>query len=373
VEERNVMPEALIIEPDAAFLMRITKAGGGDLKKCYQCGTCSVVCTLSPAGALFPRRQIIQAQWGLKGRLMADPAIWLCHNCGDCTANCPRGAKPGEVFGALRNEAIQHFSFPGFLGPLLSRPVGLFALLMMGALVFGLLVLMGPMGAPRDALIEHQFKFTNLYPLWLIETFFFSLSGLILIAFLGGMVRFIRTLRASGADKPILAGLVPAAVDIMTHARFAKCGQNRGRYIGHLATFWGFLGLAGVSAVVGFATMFGMIETPLPQTNVLKILGNLSGLVAIVGVVLLLGDRLRDPVKRAASTYFDWFFIWTLTGVIATGTLIQLLRLVQSAPWMYLGYFVHLVLIFVLFMSAPYTKFAHVAYRTVAMAMTGRK
>jgi quinone-modifying oxidoreductase, subunit QmoC len=367
------MPEALIIEPDAAFLTRVAKAGGGDLKKCYQCGACSVVCTLSPADAPFPRKQMIRAQWGLKGRLMEDPAIWLCHNCGDCTTHCPRGAKPGEVFGALRNEAIRHFAFPGFLGPLLSQPAGLFALLMTGALIFGLLALVGPMGAPREAVSEHQFEFANLYPLWLIETFFFSLSGLILIAFLAGIVRFVRALRASGADGPILAGLVPAAVDIMTHARFAKCGQKRGRYIGHLATFWGFMGLAGISTVVGFATMFGVMETPLPQTNVFKILGNLSGLVAIVGVVLLLADRLRDPVKRAVSTYFDWFFIWTLTGVIVTGALIQFLRLVQSAPWMYVGYFVHLVLIFALFVSAPYTKFAHVAYRTVAIAASGRK
>jgi quinone-modifying oxidoreductase subunit QmoC len=362
------MPGALIIEPDVAFIKTVMQAGGGDLKKCYQCATCSVVCTLSPADAPFPRKQMVRAQWGLKNQLMADPAIWLCHNCGDCTTHCPRGAKPGEVFGALRAEAIRHFAFPGFLGTLLSRPAGLFALLMTGALIFGLLALVGPMGGAGTAPAERAYEFANLYPLWVIETFFFSLSGLILVAFLAGMTRFVRALRASGASSPILSGLVPAAVDIMTHARFAKCAQEGGRYVGHLATFWGFLGLAGVSTVVGFATMFGVMETPLAQTNILKILGNLSGVAAIVGIVLLLADRLRDSVKRAASTYFDWFFVWTLIGVIATGALIQFLRLAESAPWMYVWYFVHLVLIFALFVSAPYTKFAHVAYRTVAMA-----
>jgi quinone-modifying oxidoreductase subunit QmoC len=62
-----------------------------------------------------------------------------------------------------------------------------------------------------------------------------------------------------------------------------------------------------------------------------------------------------------------------MAGVIFTGALIQFLRLAQSVPWMYVFYFVHLVLIFALFVSAPYTKFAHVAYRTVAMAAAGRK
>ncbi len=107
--------------------------------------------------------------------------------------------------------------------------------------------------------------------------------------------------------------------------------------------------------------------------DALKILGNLSGVAAIVGIVLLLADRLRDPVKRVVRTYFDWFFIWTLAGVIATGAFIQFLRLVQSAPWMSVWYFVHLVLIFALSVSAPYTEFAHVAYRTAAMAASGRK
>jgi quinone-modifying oxidoreductase subunit QmoC len=367
------MPEAQLIEPDVQFIKDVAHAGGGDLKKCYQCATCSVVCTLSPEDAPFPRKQMIRAQWGLKGRLLADPAIWLCHNCGDCTTHCPRGAKPGEVFGALRNEAIKYFAFPGFLGSLLSRPAGLVALLLTGALIFGLLAMAGPMGAPDPAAGEHALEFADLYPLWLIETFFFSLSGLIAIAFLGGMARFVRALRASGATGPILTGLVPAAVDIMTHTRFSTCGHERGRYLGHLATFWGFLGLAGVSTVVGFATMFGVMHTPLPQSNVLKILGNLSGAVAVVGVLLLLSDRLRDPAKRAASTYFDWFFVWTLSGVIGTGALIQFLRLAQATPWMFVWYFVHLVLIFALFVSAPYTKFAHVAYRTVAMAASSRK
>ena len=367
------MPDAVLIEPDVQFIKDVVARGGADLKKCYQCATCSVACALSPDDAPFPRRQMLRAQWGLKDRLVSDPAIWLCHNCGDCSTRCPRGAKPGEVLGAVRAEAIRHFAFPGFLGSLLARPSGLAVLVLAGALIFGLLALAGPMFGSAGVTPERPYEFANLYPLWLIETFFFSLSGLIVVAFLTGIARFVRALRASGADGAILRGLVPAAVTIMTHDRFAKCGQERTRYLGHLATFWGFLGLAGVSTVVGFATMFGVMETPLAQTNILKILGNLSGIVAIVGVVLLLVDRLRDPGKRAASTYFDWFFIWTLAGVIGTGALIQFLRLAELAPWMYVWYFVHLVLIFALFVSAPYTKFAHVAYRTVAMAASSRK
>jgi quinone-modifying oxidoreductase subunit QmoC len=367
------MPDAVTIEPDVQFIKDVVARGGGDLKACYQCATCSVTCALSPEDRPFPRRQMLYAQWGLKQRLIGDPAIWLCHNCGDCTTRCPRGAKPGEVFGALRGEVIRACSVPGFLGSLLAKPSGAVVLALVGVVVFGLLAMAGPMFAGGEPAAGAAPEFADLYPLWLIETFFFSLCGLIVVAFLAGVARFIRALRASGADGPILSGLIPAAVAIMTHERFGRCSEARARHIGHLTMFWGFLGLATVSTIIGFATMGGVMHTPLAQTHPLKILGNLSGVVAVVGVALLLGDRLRNPAKRAASTYFDWFFIWTMAGVIVTGALIQALRLAASVPWMYVWYVVHLVLVFALFVSAPYTKFAHVAYRTVAMAASVKR
>ncbi len=70
------------------------------------------------------------------------------------------------------------------------------------------------------------------------------------------------------------------------------------------------------------------------------------------------------------ASFFDWSVLGTLIGVIATGILSEILRLVQFAPALYVVYFVHLVLIFVLFIYAPYSKFAHFAYRTVAVALS---
>ncbi len=367
------MPEALLIEPDVQFIRNVVQAGGGDLKKCYQCATCSAVCSLAPDDAPFPRRQMVRAQWGLKDQLMADPAIWLCHNCGDCTTRCPRGAKPGQVLGALRAEAIKSFAFPALLGSLLARPAGLAVLVLVGLGLFGALGLMGPMASGVFVAPGRPLEFADLFPLWLLEALFFTLSGLLVLALVVSQVRFVRALRAARATGPILAGLVPALLDIATHRRFGQCEQERGRFVGHLAAFWGFAALAGVGTVVGMASMAGILHTPLAQTNPLKIFANAAGVVALVGAILLLSDRLRNPVKRATSTYFDWFLVWILTGVIATGVLSQLLRLGQSTPWMYVVYVVHLVLVFALLVSAPYTKLAHLVYRTVAMAATGRK
>jgi len=68
---------------------------------------------------------------------------------------------------------------------------------------------------------------------------------------------------------------------------------------------------------------------------------------------------------------FDRFFLWTLLGVIVTGVATEILRFVALSQWaVYLGsavYVAHLGLVFTLFVTFPYSKFAHLLYRTLAM------
>jgi quinone-modifying oxidoreductase subunit QmoC len=299
----------------------------------------------------------------LKERLVADPAIWLCHNCGDCTTQCPRGARPGDVLGALRAQAIQHFAFPRWLGRLAADPRGLPLLMLLPVLIFSAMALAT---APPQT---NQMEFGDLFPITRLEALFFSVSALALLAFAIGALRFVRALRAAGLTGNIGAGLVPALKEIATHARFAQCGPAaQSRRLGHLLTMWAFLGLAVMGTVVGLGTMAGLMHTPLPLLHPLKIFANLCAVVILIGAVVLLVDR----TQRAASTYFDWLFLWTLLGVAVTGIAAELLRLAQ-VPVMYGIYFVHLVLVFTLFVYAPYTKFAHLLYRTLATAAGWRR
>ena len=115
------MPDPYPVKPDRDFLQGILDEGGEDLKKCYQCATCSAVCDLSAGQKPFPRKEMIWAQWGLKDRLMADPDIWLCHQCNDCSTRCPRGARPGDVLAALRHQGVLHYAVPRFLCGLVNR------------------------------------------------------------------------------------------------------------------------------------------------------------------------------------------------------------------------------------------------------------
>jgi len=360
-----VAVEGMVIQPDTAFLREVMAAGGSNLKKCYQCATCSVVCELSPEESPFPRQQMIKAQWGLKDRLLGDPALWLCHNCGACTTHCPRGARPSEVLGALRSVAIQNFAFPQFMGRLVASRKALPLLFLLPTLIFLAIARWAPKGLPTPHL-----EFANVFPIPVLEPLFFTVSGLVLLAFAVGLSRSIRATKALGATGSIASGLLPALKGIMTHERFWVC-DKRTWSLGHLLTVWGFVGLGVVGTVIGIGTMVGVVRTPLALTSGLKIFANVGAVVILCGAVILLLERVRDPVQRVTSSYFDWFFLLTLVGVALTGVLSELARLAQFAQGMYPVYFVHLVLIFALFVYAPYSKFAHLAYRTVAVAGAG--
>src|SRR5512137_2013354 len=130
------MSEATIIKPDLNFVNEIIKGGGESLKKCYQCATCSVVCNVTPEGNPFPRKEMVLAQWGQKDKLIASADVWLCHQCSDCTAHCPRGAKPGEVLGAIRKMTIKEFSAPSFLANMVSDSKYLILLFALPVLIF---------------------------------------------------------------------------------------------------------------------------------------------------------------------------------------------------------------------------------------------
>ncbi|NOQ67535.1 MAG: heterodisulfide reductase, partial [Desulfobacterales bacterium] len=161
------------VDPDLNFIKYLKSAGGDTLKKCYQCATCSVVCPLSKDGNPFPRKEMILAQWGMKDKLIGDVNTMLCHNCGDCNTYCPRGAKPGEVLGAIRAYAYTHFGFPQGLAKLASDGKNLPILIGIPmAIILVLWLISGGMHMP-DGPVDFSNFFGHWDFHWLTKTTFF--------------------------------------------------------------------------------------------------------------------------------------------------------------------------------------------------------
>jgi len=392
------MSEVTRVEPDLNFIKYLKSAGGDSMKKCYQCATCSVVCPLASEGNPFPRKEMIWAQWGLKEKLAADPDVLLCHQCGDCTAYCPRGAKPGDVLGAIRAYVYTHFGFPQGLAKLCSSGKNLPILILAPVILIGLLwVISGGNHLPSTeefAKIGFGQFFGHWDFHWLTKNVFFidiifvpAFMFAAFASFKGGKAMWDQmcdSLDVNSDFRPsakqfVVDFLLPSVVETVQHKRFNECGENQNRVKGHLPLLLSFVALFVVTnyALIrkDIVSLFvseelrTILHGPLALSDPFKMLGNIGAIALIVGVGILWANRSKSEDEQGASaTFYDWFLIGLIMSVGLSGLGAEVMRLLGVPSFAYFVYFIHLVSVFMLFLYMPYTKFAHMVYRTVAMA-----
>jgi quinone-modifying oxidoreductase subunit QmoC len=377
-----------VIEPDLNFIKDVGILGGEDLKKCYQCATCSVVCPISPDNKPFPRKEMIAASWGLKDKLVKSADPWLCHNCGDCNTRCPRQAKPGDVLAAIRAHAITEYSAPKALAKALNNPSMLPILLLVPA------VYIVVMGFVMQKIFN--FQFLNFSPegtivhakmvsTWLVDVVMLSAAGFALAVFANGLKRFINDIHQNAlaegkTDKQTIdaGGFIQALIrsipTILRHAKFNECTENKARGTSHMLVLFSFIGLFIVTNIFFVAIYVFQNHGPYSQLNPVKWLANVSGVALIIGSILLIKQRMDKPDQKSA--YKDWLLLGLVLGLGVTGMGTQIARLAGWAAVSYTVYFIHLMLIWFTFAYLPFSKLAHLVYRTAAMTYAeyaGRK
>jgi quinone-modifying oxidoreductase subunit QmoC len=374
------MADRYLIEPDVNFINEVAGLGGEDLKKCFQCATCSVACPISPENKPFPRKEMIAASWGLKDKLVGNADIWLCHNCGDCSALCPRGAKPGDVLAAIRLYTIAEYATPKALGKAVNDPKKLPLLLAIPAALFivvGLLLKLFGVDwlnfAPGGDEIVHAHFFST----WLVDVMMIPASLWAVAVFGLGLKRFIVDIHANAlaegkTDKETIdpVGFVQALIrvvpTILKHEKFNECSENKDRSTAHMMVFFGFIGLFIVTSIFFVVLYVFQIHGPFSQMNPVKWLANIAGVSLVVGSSLMIKNRLSKKNDQV-STYQDWFLIGLALALGLSGMLTEMTRLGGLAGISYFLYFLHLMLVWSLFVYVPFTKLAHIVYRTVSM------
>jgi quinone-modifying oxidoreductase subunit QmoC len=369
------MADKYLIEPDSDFIKEVMSQGGESLKKCYQCATCSVACTISPDNKPFPRKEMIAASWGLKDRLLANHDIWLCHQCGDCSTLCPRDAKPGDVIAAIRSVAIKEYAAPKFMSNLVNDPKKLpilFAIPTVIFIVLGLLTGLLDFSPGGDEVVHSHFFST-----WLVDLIFIpTLFGAIGIFGLG-LKRFIvdiheNALLTGKTDKETIdpAGFVQAIIavipDILKHKKFSDCTENNERSTSHMMVLYAFIALFIVTNIFFVVLYVFQIHGPYSQMNPVKWLGNIGGVALVIGALLMIKERMAKTDQ--VSGYKDWYLLGLVLGLGVTGMLTEMTRLADAAFLSYALYFIHLVFVWNLFAFLPFSKLAHFVYRTVALA-----
>lgn len=393
------------VKTDIEFIKHLKTHGGDTMKKCYQCSTCTVVCSLSPEEYAFPRKEMISASWGLKDKLVSDPDIWLCHGCMDCSYQCPRGARPADLLGAVRSYVYKNFAVPSFLGKAFDSPKYLFWLFLVPIIFITGLVL-----------ASHNWSFDGLFPIpegafrykqmvahGPLEMLFMAGNILVFALAYAGYKRYWDSMKINLKGKPVknfFQSAIEVFVEFLKHKKFNSCKTNASRYYGHLLVFYGFIGamIATAIVVLDITQILGgkflpedmnmpihllatfNINNPNDVREMIGLLTKTFGLFAgsllVIGGLMMLIKRINTQKRDGKSSYYDLLFLWVLWGVSLTGMLLVLFRLSHSAILGYPTYFIHLVLVFFLLWYMPYSKFAHMIYRFLGLTflkMYGRE
>jgi ferredoxin len=350
--------------------------GAEDIEACFNCGNCTAICPLSKDEVAFPRRIIRYAQIGMEDRLRGSLEPWLCYYCGECSETCPRNAQPGELMMAARRYLTAAYDWTGLARRLyLDVRVELGAILGLAALVVALFVwFAGPM--TTELTPEGGVRLNTFAPAPIIELLDWGIGGLLSVLLLSNIWRMHRWVvgRDPGLKVPLSAyaqGLSTLVTHFLTQKQWLSCkpattSVTATRWFKHFCIFSGYVTM--FILIVLFLRWF-QTDAVHPVWHPQRWLGYLATAALLYGVgSALLGRwRKREEVHKHSHPS-DWIFLVLLLLTTVTGILVHFFRIYGLPHATYYTYVIHMaVLVPMLVIEVPFSKWAHLAYRPVAL------
>jgi len=225
---------------------------------------------------------------------------------------------------------------------------------------------------------EHVISHASFVSTWFVDMTFVPLMTAVVVVFFLGLKRFLTDVHNNAVLEgktektnldfiQVFHSLKSVIPTILKHDKFNECTTNKERATPHMMVLYAFIGLAVVTAVCGTMLYLGGYPGPYPQLNPIKWLANVAGVALVIGSGLMIKARL-DKKDEELTAYKDWFILGVVFVLGLTGMLAEMTRLMHMEIVSFAMYYLHLISIFLLFAFLPFSKMAHLVYRTAAMA-----
>lgn len=311
----------------------------------------------------------------------------LCHDCGECFDVCPF-VPPHEfnvdipaALSEVRMHTYKEYASPRSAEKLYEKPLAVAGLI--GGLsliaVFALFVLTGN-PSRLFGNIGGLGSFYVILPNIVIDVAGSMLALFFLVTWAVSGRKFLKDVSTGSS-----VGLIPfvSAIRDGLEGKWMQGGgagcnypkkEARGNYLKltlHTMVLYGFLLdlLATTSAFIE-QDFFGTMP-PFPVISIPVISGIAGGILIILGASsFLYFDKVEEGPKKKDMELLDRVFLMALLFTAVTGLLLLALR---SSTFMGIMLLIHISVVSTLFITAPYGKFVHLVYRSLATAKYHRE
>ncbi|MDB9822082.1 4Fe-4S dicluster domain-containing protein [Deltaproteobacteria bacterium] len=366
------------VKVDPSLMKDLKAFGLKDANKCMQCGTCTAICPLSEKDNTFPRRLIKYAQMGLTDRILKSPEPWLCYYCGDCSDHCPRGADPGEFMMATRRYLTSRYDWTGFARKFYTSEIFEIMAVAIVAILVGLSLWIFHGANPN---MEHA-HLNSVWPAGAIEIADLVMAAVLTFLLLSNTYRCAKFIMGDMLFKIPLGVYLRKGWELVSHfitqKRFAECTDKMQWFV-HLLIMTGYstvfllvaVFLAGGLEVIGLAwePISFQRDVIYPIFHPMRLLGYYATFAILYGTTYAIIGRLKKSKAQYKNSHgTDWMFLILLQLTTLTGIFIHFTRLLDWPMPTYVLYVIHLmVAVPMLVLEVPFAKWAHLAFRPVAI------
>ncbi len=333
------------------FGRKLARYGAFDFNACYNCGTCTAVCSLSTEDDSFPREMVRFTAMGLEDDIKGSLKPWLCYYCGECTTHCPQKAEPAELMMSLRRWLTSVYDWTGLSGVLyrsVTAAVTAMVLVALAVLAYGWSKGFEP------AVVMHTGHIFEMV----------AIGSVFLVILLPNIIRMWNyIILRQGVRAPLKTYIVTfkeLIVHMFTQKRTLGCDDSQVRWFEHLILVFGYLGLL-------FTTVF--LDWFSTNSLFVIILGYVVSIVIFTVTIIFVSERITK--KRAVSQKSqpsDWMFVvWLLMmGLSAFAVRLFIdLDILNNNFWLYMLHLI--ILVQWALVIVPFGKWTHFLYRSFAM------